>query len=169
MKRLSFLLLIPVLTGCSDKKPTFEAPLLKNIGGYQVNVTTSSEYSQLFFNQGIIMANAFNHAEAERSFREAIRQDSTFAMGYWGIAYVLGPNYDSTGQNMGTVNEIKKAIKNAVKFGKATTSWEIAVIHALQIKFPIDSIATNAEGYASSMKDAYLQFPENDFVATLYA
>lgn len=87
---LSLLLL---LTTCVDKKPTFEAPVLKNLGDYQVNVTTPSEYAQLFFNQGVIMANGFNHAEAERSFRESIRQDSTFAMGYWGIAYVLGPNY----------------------------------------------------------------------------
>ena len=57
------------------------------------------------------MANGFNHAEAERSFREAIRQDSTFAMGYWGIAYVLGPNYNSGGENMGAIKDIKNAVK----------------------------------------------------------
>ena len=59
---LVFLLLILVLTRCSDKKPTFEAPILKNIGDY-VKVTTNSEYSQLFFNQGVIMANGFNDRE----------------------------------------------------------------------------------------------------------
>jgi hypothetical protein len=83
MKRLPlFLLLILVLTKCSEQKPTFEAPVLKNIGDYQVNVTTDKEYAHLFFNQGIITANGFNHAEAERSFRESIRQDSACAMGY---------------------------------------------------------------------------------------
>ena len=115
------------------------------------------------------MANAFNHAEAERSFRESIKQDSTFAMGYWGIAYVLGPNYNSGGQNMGAVNDIKNAVRKAVEFSKNATPWEIAMIKAIQIKFPADSVTTDSEDFAASMKDAYIQFPDNDFVATLYA
>jgi tetratricopeptide (TPR) repeat protein len=170
MKRLLvLLLLILVMTRCTDKKVTFEAPVLKNIGDYQVKVTTNSEYSQLFFNQGVIMANGFNHAEAERSFRESIRQDSTFAMGYWGIAYVLGPNYNSGGENMGAINDIKAAVNNAVKFSSNSTPWEIALIKAIQVKFPADSLSTNDPGYSLSMKAAYSEFPENDFVATLYA
>jgi hypothetical protein len=166
---LLFLLLVLVWSACSNKKPTFEAPILKNIGDYQVKVTTQSEYSQLFFNQGVIMANGFNHAEAERSFRESVRQDSTFAMGYWGIAYVLGPNYNSGGQNMGAINDIKNAVKKAGEFSKNSTPWEIAVIKAIQIKFPADSLTTNDVGFSASLKEAYSQFPENDFVATLYA
>lgn len=162
-------LLMVVLVGCSNKKPSFEAPILKNIGNYSVKVSTQSSYSQLFFNQGVIMANGFNHSEAERSFREAVKQDSTFAMGYWGIAYVLGPNYNSYGQSMGAVNEIKNAVRNAVRFSRNAAPWEKAVIQALQIKFPADSVVTNSEGSASALKEAYDQFPENDFVATLYA
>jgi tetratricopeptide (TPR) repeat protein len=115
------------------------------------------------------MANGFNHAEAERSFRESIKQDSTFAMGYWGIAYVLGPNYNSGGENMGASNEIKNAVKNAIKFSNNSTPWEKAVIRAIQFKFPADSLTTNDEAYSLSMKTAYSEFPENDFVATLYA
>ncbi len=166
---LIFISLLLVFTTCVDKKPTFEAPILKNIGDYQVNVSTPSKYAKLFFNQGVIMANGFNHAEAERSFRESIRQDSTFAMGYWGIAYVLGPNYNSGGQNMGAVNDIKQAVQKAVRFSQSTSSWEQAIIKAIEVKFPADSITTNSEGYSASMKAAYSQFPENDFVATLYA
>src|SRR5688572_13593789 len=170
MKRpLLFLSLILALSGCSRQKPTFEAPILKNIGNYQVKVSTTSEHSQLFFNQGVIMANAFNHAEAERSFRESVKQDSTFAMGYWGIAYVLGPNYNSGGQNMGAINDIKNAVKKAGEFSKNAAPWEAAVIKAIQVKFPADSLTTNDVGYSVSMKEAYAQFPENDFVATLYA
>ena len=170
MKRqLLFLLVILVMIRCADKKPTFEAPILKNIGDYQVKVSTNSEYSQLFFNQGVIMANGFNHAEAERSFRESVKQDSTFAMGYWGVAYVLGPNYNSGGENMGAINDIKGAVKNAVRFGSHSSPWEKAVIKALEIKFPADSLTTNHEAYSASMKAAYTEFPDNDFVATLYA
>ena len=156
------------ITGCKEKQPTFEAPVLKNIGDYSVPVTTKSKYSQLFFNQGIIMANGFNHAEAERSFREAIRLDSTFAMGYWGIAYVLGPNLNST-SNMGMVNDIRNAVTKAVALGENATAWEKALISAIQIKFPQDTIFTDAEGFSNSMKQAYIKFPDNSFVATLYA
>lgn len=170
MKRvLLFFSFILVLTACSDKQPAFEAPVLNNIGDYQVAITTHSPYAQLFFNQGVIMANSFNHAEAERSFRESIRQDSTVAMGYWGIAYVLGPNYNSGGQNMGAIEEIRNAVRNAVRFSSNASAWERAVINAIQIKFPTDILTTNDEGYAASMKAAYAEFPENDFVATLYA
>ncbi len=163
---LSFLL---ALAACSDKKPTFEAPILRNLGDYRVGVTTQSAYARLFFNQGIIMANGFNHAEAERSFRESIRQDSTFAMGYWGIAYVLGPNYNSGGENMGAVREISDAVNNAVRFAGTSSPWEMALIQAIQAKFPADSLITDDEGYSASMKAAYSRFPDNDFVATLYA
>ena len=171
MRNLKLLLplLIIMSNTCSEKKPTFEAPILENIGNYSVKVTTPSKYAQLFFKQGVIMANAFNHSEAERSFRESVKQDPTFAMGYWGIAYVLGPNYNSAGDNMSQINEIKNAVENAVRFIKNATPWEMAVIKAIQVKFPPDSVMTNAEGYAASMKEAYIQFPDHDFVATLYA
>lgn len=166
-----FFILLTVLfwtEGCKESPPSFEAPVLRNIGDYSVAVTTQSKHAQMFFNQGIIMANNFNHAEAERSFKEAVRQDTTFAMGYWGIAYVLGPNFNSV-DNMGTVNEIRKAVTKAVSLGEHVSPWEKAVIEAIQIKFPMDTTLTDEEGFANSMKQAYIRFPDNSFVATLYA
>ncbi|CAN5449116.1 hypothetical protein BH09BAC3_BH09BAC3_32740 [soil metagenome] len=168
--KLSFITLVILLLtiGCKERRPSFEAPVLKNIGHYNVLVTTESKYSQMFFNQGIIMANGFNHAEAERSFREAIRQDSTFAMGYWGIAYVLGPNFNSI-DNMGTVNEIRRVVTKALTLSENISPWERALIKAIEIKFPMDTTATDGEGFMNSMKEAFTQFPDNSFVATLYA
>ena len=163
-----FPLLALCIFGCNKSQPSFEAPVLKNIGDYSVSVTTKSEHSQMFFNQGIIMANGFNQAEAERSFREAIRLDSTFAMGYWGIAYVLGPNLNSSGDNMGMINEIQGAVSKAVRFSDNASPWEKAIINSIEIKFPKDSAISNAVGYSEFMKEAYSQFPENTFVATLY-
>ncbi|HEY5691597.1 MAG TPA: hypothetical protein VIS49_09085 [Cyclobacteriaceae bacterium] len=160
--------LITVNFGCKEAQPSFEAPVLKNIGDYVVPVTTKSKHSQMFFNQGIIMANGFNHAEAERSFREAVRLDSTFAMGYWGIAYVLGPNFNSV-DNMGAVDEIKNAVAKAIHYSDNASDWERALIRAMQIKFPKDTMVSDAEGFTSSMKQAFQQFPDNSFLATLYA
>ncbi|MCW5911578.1 MAG: tetratricopeptide repeat protein [Cyclobacteriaceae bacterium] len=169
MKALLFFFAIMILaTGCKQDTPAFQAPLLQNIGDYSVTVTTHSKYSQMFFNQGIIMANNFNHAEAERSFREAVRLDSTFAMGYWGIAYVLGPNFNSEA-NMGTIGEIREAVARAVALSEGALPWEQAMIKAIQIKFPMDTVATGEEGFSNSMRQAYEKFPDNSFVATLYA
>jgi tetratricopeptide (TPR) repeat protein len=156
------------MAGCRENQPSFQAPVLKNIGDYRIGVTTKSPHAQMFFNQGIIMANNFNHAEAHRSFREAIRLDSTFAMAHWGIAYVLGPNFNSEA-NMGTVNEIRTAVAQAVALRDNATDWEKALINAIQLKFPADTVSTNAEGFSNALREAFLQFPDNAFVATLYA
>ena len=58
-------------------------------------MTTSSPRAQLFINQGVNLAWAFNHAEAGRAFREAARLDPSCAMAYWGQALVLGPNINA--------------------------------------------------------------------------
>lgn len=147
---------------------TFQAPLLENIGSFEVKVSTTSPYAQKFFNQGIIMANNFNHFEAERSFREAVRLDPDFAMGYWGIAYVLGPNFNSAA-SLGDIEAIRNAASEASRLAESSSPWEKAVIEAIAIKFPADANTSNDDGFSQAMEKAYQDFPENSFVATLYA
>lgn len=153
---------------CGEKHPAYQAPLLKGLGAYHVPVTTSSDDAQLFFNQGVILANAFNHGEAERSFREAVRLDTSFAMGYWGIAYVLGPNLNSA-DNLGTAQAVQKAVSQAERFSAGAADWEKALIHATRAAFPKDSPGRNADAHQHALKSAHEQFPGNTFLATLYA
>jgi tetratricopeptide (TPR) repeat protein len=155
---------------CTDKPEEikFQAPLLENLGNYEQHITTNSVHAQRFFNQGLIMANAFNHTEAARSFKEAARLDSTCAMAYWGIAYVLGPNYN-TASNLGTAKEIQSAVRAAKSLCQQATRWEQELIRAIAIKFPADSAYTNGEGYAQVMREAYARYPDHDLVATLFA
>ena len=47
------------------------APLLEDLGTLHHPVTTDSERAQIFFDQGLRLTYAFNHAEAARAFREA--------------------------------------------------------------------------------------------------
>ncbi len=159
------------LNSCSFSKGgsrQFDAPLLNNLGDYKIKITTESEVASQFFTQGVIMANAFNHAEAARSFREAIKLDSTCAMAYWGLAYVLGPNYN-TNSTSGESSEILGALRKAVKYAGSVTPWEMALINAMNIKFPPDGGSVNEEAYAVAMKSIYHEFNYNDFVVTLYA
>ena len=44
-----------------------EAPFFENLGDYHYPITTSSEVAQRYYDQGIKLANAFNHGEAARS------------------------------------------------------------------------------------------------------
>jgi hypothetical protein len=92
----SALLAFIFLSGCkSPAPPKFNETLFTNLGHYQMKVTTKNPWTQKFFNQGFILAYAFNHAEAEKSFREAARLDSNCAMCYWGEALVNGPNINA--------------------------------------------------------------------------
>jgi hypothetical protein len=72
-----------------------KAPLFSELEGIHFPVSTNNPEAQQYFNQGMMLSFAFNHAEAGRSFFEAARQDSTCAMCWWGFAYVLGPNYNA--------------------------------------------------------------------------
>ena len=157
------------LVSMLDKGPDFQAPLIDGLGDYHVNITTSNSYADRFFNQGVIMANGFNHPEAARSFREAIRQDEKCAMAYWGLAYVLGPNYNTASLMTDDRSDIINAVKKAKSFKSEVQPWERALIEAIEVRFPENAESTDPEAYSKALKGAYEQFPNNDFVATLYA
>src|SRR5687768_17063643 len=62
---------------------------LPGLGNHTYRITTSKPTTQRYFDQGLALAYAFNHAEARRSFEEGARLDPACAMCYWGVAYVL--------------------------------------------------------------------------------
>jgi hypothetical protein len=64
------------------------APLLEGMGDHHHPITTDNPMVQRFFDQGLVLAYGFNHAEAARSFREAIRLEPNCASCYWGLSYV---------------------------------------------------------------------------------
>ena len=85
---------------CTVAKYLFEvdttkqiAPLFKNLGDLHFTVTTDDERAQAFFDQGLKLTYAFNHAEAHRSFMEAARLDPGMAMAYLGSGLCPGTQY----------------------------------------------------------------------------
>ena len=71
---------------------TGATPLYDNLGTLHKEITTESQVTQQYFDQGLRLTYAFNHDEAIKSFKQGLKHDSTCAMCYWGIAYALGPN-----------------------------------------------------------------------------
>lgn len=69
------------------------APLFENLGNLHVSISTSHAQAQKFFDQGVRLSYAFNHAEAHRSFMEASRLDPNAAMTFWGAGLCPGAQH----------------------------------------------------------------------------
>lgn len=70
-------------------------PLYTNLGNLHYPVTTGVSRAQAYFDQGLRLYWAFNHAEAGRAFAEAERLDPACAMCAFGQALALGPNINA--------------------------------------------------------------------------
>jgi tetratricopeptide (TPR) repeat protein len=146
------------------------APLLEGLGDNHYSISTDSREAQRYFDQGLILAYGFNHAEAERSFREAARLDPDCAMCYWGIALVLGPNINAA---MGAESAPKayEAIQKALELAPQATKKERDFIEALAKRYaatPVEDRKTLDVAYADAMREVKRRFPEDLDGATLF-
>ena len=147
------------------------APVLEGLGDYTRKVTTTSEQSQYFFDQGLRLTYAFNHSEALRSFKEAARLDPNNAMAYWGWALVLGPNLNLPMQ-ADVVEQAHKAMQTALSLKDKVSEQERNFINALATRYSNDPLAPRApldSAYAEAMKALVETYPDDQDAATLYA
>ena len=152
-----------------DIQPT--APLFRGMGTHHHSITTRSSEAQLYFDQGLVLAYGFNHAEAARSFRQAIQLDPDCAMCNWGLAYVLGPNINAKMED-DAVPESYAAIQLAVKLAGNSTKLEQAYINALAQRYQSKPLADRSGldlSYAKAMEQVSRQFPDDLDAATIYA
>ena len=113
------------------------APELTGLGTVHMPVTTSVAQAQRFFDQGLRLLYAFNHAEAIRAFREAARLDSDLAMAYWGEALALGPNLNAP-MSPENGRQAYAAVQRAVARAGRATPREQALIEALSRRYAAD-------------------------------
>jgi tetratricopeptide (TPR) repeat protein len=145
------------------------APRLQNLGSHTFPVSTRNKQAQLFINQGLNLAYAFNHAEARRAFREAARLEPDLAMAYWGQALVLGPNINAAMEP----NEEPHAyemIQKALSLKSKATPREQAYIDALAKRYSgktEDRVPRDA-AYAEGMRDVHQRYPQDLDAAVLY-
>ena len=147
------------------------APLFNNLGNHHHPVTTTSKAAQRYFNQGLTLAYGFNHAEAERSFREAARIDPTCAMAWWGAALVLGPNINKPMATEGAPRAWE-ALRNARRLAQGASDRERAYIDALSKRYaenPPEDRSGLDKAYADAMRDVHRRYPDDPDAATLFA
>ena len=147
------------------------APRLAGLGNHEHPVTTSNADSQYFFNQGLRLTYGFNHSEALRSFKEAVRLDPNNAMAYWGWALVLGPNLNLPMQ-AAVAEQAFDAIQRAMLLRDNVSVAERDYIEALAKRYaPVapDDRSSLDQAYAQAMADLVEKYPEDLDARTLYA
>ncbi|ARV57745.1 hypothetical protein BZZ01_03020 [Nostocales cyanobacterium HT-58-2] len=158
-------------SGIHSKTTHYTAPLLNNLGSYHYPISTDSKLAQRFFNQGLILAYGFNHAEAARSFKEAARLDPNCAMCYWGIALVKGPNINAAMEKE-AVPETVQAMQKAIELSKNASEKERAYIHALSKRYssqPVENRKPLDNAYVNAMREVQKRYPDDLDAATLFA
>ncbi len=160
-----------------------------DLGSYGREITTDSPMAQTWFNRGLNWCYAFHHTEALRCFKKVIEADPTCAMGYWGLAYALGPYYNITWAKMPkplqqmALTETFNNSRKAHSLVDGTSPVERSLIEAFLVRFQaaeidnlVDEGADEEEtfakwdsAYADAMRNVYARFPDDYDVCALTA
>jgi tetratricopeptide (TPR) repeat protein len=153
------------------------APLFEGMGDFHREITTSSPDAQKYFDQGMVLAFGFNHAESIRSFRAAQKLDPDCAMCFWGEALATGPNINVTSKGKAVMSEADRvsafaAINKALALKDTASPDEQALIAALATRYNGDATTPREPldlAYAEAMGQYVAGHPEDDDAAAMYA
>jgi tetratricopeptide (TPR) repeat protein len=148
-----------------------DPPLWDGLGSVTYKITTSSAAARAYFDQGLRLAFAFNHGEAQRAFRKAQKLDPACAICFWGEALVLGPNINLPMQDDALAPAFT-AMEKARTLAADAGPREQALIAALAMRYTQDAKADRAPldaAYAAAMSKVAAQFPDDDEISVLYA
>ncbi len=146
-------------------------PLYDNLGDHHYAITTASPTAQRYFDQGLRLYYAFNHAEAIRAFREAERLDPSCAMCFWGEALAWGPNINLPMDSAAGVAAYT-AVQRALAVQEHASERERALIGALAVRYarvPPTHRAALDSAYARAMATVANHYPSDHEAAVLYA
>jgi tetratricopeptide (TPR) repeat protein len=148
-----------------------DVPLRDDLGPLNYRIGTRSLDAQRYFDQGLKLAYAFNHAEARRAFRKAQSIDPRCAMCYWGEAFVLGPNINAPMEAEANQPALD-AIERAQALATNASEKERALIAALAARYSADPKAERSAldaAFAQKMGALAKRWPKDDLVALVYA
>ncbi|MGE0157797.1 MAG: tetratricopeptide repeat protein [Gemmatimonadales bacterium] len=148
-----------------------QVPLLDGLGDHHYEITTSEPLAQRYFDQGLRLYYAFNHAEAVRSFREAQRLDPDCAMCFWGEALAYGPNINLAMDRQSALAAYA-AVQKARAVRRHASVREAVLIDALALRYaanPPEERAHLDSAYAGAMDALAERWPEDIEMGTLAA
>ncbi len=157
----------PVETTAPEREPG--QPLFEGLGGVHFAITAATPDAQKYFDQGLALAFAFNHAAADLAFTEAALYDPDCAMCYWGSALVLGPNLNAPMEEGNVARARVLAAKAAELAAASGSAKERALTTALVKRYAEGERAALDEAYAQAMREVAKQFPDDDDIVALSA
>ena len=156
----------------TDREAEWHQPLFEGLGDIHLPITTSSETAQKYFDQGLSLAYAFNHAASDFAFNEAALNDPDCAMCYWGSALVLGPNVNAGMSPDVVPRAYALAIRANELAERSGTELERQLTRALLKRYtrtaPEDRTALD-EAYADAMRTIAAEHNDNVNIQALTA
>lgn len=150
-------------------------------GQYHRHIGSSSNLSQVLFDQGLLHTYGFNLVEGIRNFQAALSVEPNCAMCYWGIAYANGPNINTDMSEL-MAEDGKSAILSAFKIinsdpTNSTGDANIALIYAQMKMFSFPSLEewkkSGSRSYdqifLTAMRENYVMYPDDMDIAAIYA
>ena len=183
MQRSRWLGLAVVLFACGTPGPTTKpaneasvgpnplAPLLEGLGEHHHPISSTVPLVDRYFDQGLVLAWAFNHAEAGRAFAEAARRDPNCAICLWGAAFVLGPNINAKMEPAHASEAWALLQKAKAAAGRASTK-ELGYIAALDKRYaenPPEDRSELDRAFAEAMRGLSAMYPDDLDAKTLLA
>ena len=153
------------------------APLFEGMGEFSMPITTADPDAQRYFDQGMVLAFAFNHAESVRSFKAAQTLDPSCSMCFWGEALAIGPNINVTSKGKVIMSPAERtaafsAITQALKLASGASPREQAYIQALASRYNGDPDTPRApldEAWAQAMGKVSETYPSDLTAAAIHA
>ncbi len=146
-------------------------PIYDDLGSLHHPISTSSEKTQAYFDQGLRLMYAFNHAEAIRAFREGARLDPTCGMCWWGVALAHGPNINApmdSASGVAAYGAAQKALELAPQASERERTYIEAVAKRYAPGAPAERAALDS-AYARAMGKVADRWPDDLDAATLEA
>ena len=144
---------------------------VSGFGNTHHSVKTASPEAQRMFDQGLALDYGFNHNEAEKCFQRAAQLDPQMAMAYWGIALVVGPNYNlpiDAEREKQAYEAIQKARRLAAN-GPAAEREYIAALAARYTNQPTEDYHALDVAYNAAMRELAKKYPDDLDAAALFA
>jgi len=159
----------PAGGGAPTAPPISKIGMLPGFGTGGFPVATSSKDAQAWFNQGMRLAHAFNHAEATDAFKESEKQDPTCAMCAWGEAWSLGPtiNFGISADDMKAAAAVAD---KAVVLAKGGPERELLLAQAVAKRYrDTAGKGSGDKAFAEAMDKLADRYPDDSEIAVMAA
>ena len=161
----------PLVAVLLQAAPADTVPLYDDLGDLHHPISSAVPEAQRYFDQGMRLVYAFNHAEAIRAFEEAARRDPSCAICHWGAALAYGPNINAPMDSASGASAWAH-LQRAVALREKASESERAYIDALAARYAAVPPADRARldsAYARRMRALADRYPADDDAQTLYA